>query len=157
MQSKEFLKKGTIVCGIILVIGGMMFFLNMKNLDDCILFGDLLSDMRRAYIIAGMSWSDTAETAYTNAVKSGNIAFAGIVISVISIIAWIIIYFSYLKKVNTEAIKEQSSIIKSVDESNVSEEASKSNNDKDKIEELIRMKESGFITEEEYEEMKLKL
>lgn len=156
MQSKDFLQKGTIVCGIILVIGAMMFLLNMKNLEDCILFGDLVSDMRRAHVIAGLSWSETAETAYANAVKSGNIAFTGIVISVVAVIVWIIVYFSYLKKVNIEAIKEQSSLIKSADKSNTFGEVSKVGN-KDKIEELVRMKESGFITDEEYEEMIAKL
>lgn len=156
MQSKNYLKVGTVICGIILVIGAMMFLPNRKNLEDCILFGDLVSDMRRAYTIAGIRWSDTVERAYVNAVKAGNIAFIGIVFMIIAVIAWIIIYFCYLKKSNIEAIKEQSELIKKCDTSNEYKEVSHTVNE-EKIKELIRMKESGFITDEEFEEMKVKL
>ncbi|MDE7433257.1 MAG: hypothetical protein K2N34_15275, partial [Lachnospiraceae bacterium] len=125
-QSKKniIIKIIYIISFLVLALGLFLLLTNIKNISCSFLVNkdyvsDKVKNMRRNYAILGYSFnSELWKGIYQKHAHSGNIAFAGIILSVASIVSLVLCFSLSMKNKVINESKKQTEILKRLTDNN---------------------------------------
>lgn len=157
---KKSIKTILVMFIIILSIGLLLFLFNVKNISASSLINedyvsDNVSEMRRDYAICGYPFdSDTREMyedIFEDDVTSGNVAFFGIIMIGLSVIAILICISASKRNKNNEEIQKQTELLNTISKNTTAQTLEQ------KLSEISDLKARGVISDEEYSKMREKI
>lgn len=111
MKSKKLLSISAMVISVPFVVSMIMFLRNVKYIEYCSIFGDIVNEMRYSYAILGYEFDNSTAEMYKEFANRGNLSFTALCISVLLLIAFFVVYLISLKIKSIEILQEQTSIL----------------------------------------------
>ena len=143
---------------VVLLIGIVLTLANIGNIENSSILNpdyveDAVDDMAKNYVIAGNGWDrDTEETykaIYGKEATSGNLCFAGLIITTLSVIGLLVCFLMQMRIKSVKQGEQQTAILSQI--------ASKENVPLEtRLLELANLKEKGLISTEEYDALRKK-